>query len=153
MVQKAAELPIFLKHVVGATNMGIKYGETASVCVDLTLHHSHPKIKRTFPNLIRMSSKYHLIAWRANEFGASNISETWTLYLDQHSSERDQALESSTISKFIHPYLYIIHWFIPFVSGYGVGTLVCRLVLVLVTTSFESCYLVSKLIITGFNFN
>jgi hypothetical protein len=103
--------------------------------------------------LIRMSSKYHLIAWRANEFGASNISETWTLYLDQHSSERDQALESSTISKFIHPYLYIIHWFIPFVSGYGVGTLVCRLVLVLVTTSFESCYLVSKLIITGFNFN
>jgi hypothetical protein len=32
MVQKPAELPIFLKHVVGAANMGIKYGETASVC-------------------------------------------------------------------------------------------------------------------------
>lgn len=61
MVQEAAELPIFLKHVVGATNMGIKYGETASVCVEIALHHSHPKIKRTFPNLIRMSSKYHLI--------------------------------------------------------------------------------------------
>jgi hypothetical protein len=27
MVQKAAELPIFLKHVVGAANMGIKYGD------------------------------------------------------------------------------------------------------------------------------
>jgi hypothetical protein len=59
MAQKAAELPIFLKHVVGAANMGIKYGQTASVCVDLALPRSH--IKRTFPNLIRMSSKYHLI--------------------------------------------------------------------------------------------
>jgi hypothetical protein len=61
MVQKAAELPIFLNHVVGAANMGIKYGEPASVCVDLALPCSHPKIKRRFPNLIRMSSKHPLI--------------------------------------------------------------------------------------------
>jgi hypothetical protein len=80
--------------------------------------------------LIRMSSKHHLITWRANEFGASNIFLTWTLYLVQHSSERGQALESSTISKFMHPYLYILHWFISVLGGWGAGTLVCRLVLV-----------------------